>query len=386
MAIPPPETFDAEAMADMIAEWSAVESPSFDAAAVNRMMDLAARDLKGLGATIERITVGPETGDIIKARMPWGDHGGDDVPGILVLGHLDTVHLAGTTAGELPIRRDGDRLYGPGVLDMKGGLVLAIHALKAAIAERGELNLPVTFLIIPDEEIGSPMTRAVIEREAKANKVVLVPEPGRHHAFVTGRHAVLRYKLHLYGKPAHAGRPGGTGRSAISAMARLIQEVEGFSDQDREISFRVGTVEGGTFVNVVATECHAEVLCVAPSDEAFADVQRRMAALASPDPDVRLEVEPGPVRPLFRADEGTRELYGVAERIAREVGLELGMGQFGGGSDGNFTGALGIPTLDGLGPTGDGVHTKQEYIEVSSLVPRARLLAGLMAALAERNR
>jgi glutamate carboxypeptidase len=378
----PDYAFDAEAIAAMIAEWSAVESPSYDPDAVNHMMDLAEISMLNLGAEVERVNCGPDAGDVVKAHFPWGD----DTPGILVLGHLDTVHLKGTVDGPLPIRREGDRLYGPGVLDMKGGMVLAIHAIEAIIKQRDRLAMPVTFVFISDEEIGSPTTRELIEREAKACKYVLVPEPGREHALVTGRHGVLRFKLHLYGKPAHAARPGGAGRSAISAMATLIQQVEGFSEQQREISYRVGKIEGGTFVNVVATECHAEVLCVAPTAEAFDDINTRMRRLVSPDAEVRLEVEPGPVRPLFQAHEGTRELYEVAARVARDIGLEMSMGQFGGGSDGNFTGALGIPTLDGLGPTGDGVHTKQEYIEVSSLVPRTQLFAGLMQALSDRNR
>ena len=142
-------------------------------------------------------------------------------------------------------------------------------------------------------------------------------------------------------------------------MAQLIAEVEGFSDVDREMTFRVGVIEGGNFVNVIPTACHAEVLCVAPTPEAFAEVQERMSGLASPDPEVRLEVEPGTIRPLFTMHEATEELFEVARRVARDVGLNLGAGQFGGGSDGNFTGALGIPTLDGLGVVGDGVHTKR---------------------------
>ncbi|MBT6093697.1 MAG: M20/M25/M40 family metallo-hydrolase, partial [Rhodospirillaceae bacterium] len=319
----PPNMLDAEIIATMIAEWAGVESPSYDVVAVNAMMDLAEAAMHERGAAVERISIGGATGDVVKARFQWDN----PAPGILVLGHLDTVHLVGTLGGPLPVRRDGDRLYGPGVLDMKGGMVLALHAFDALIAERERLNLPVTFLFISDEEIGSPATRALIEREAKACKYVLVPEPGRHHALVTGRHAVLRYKLHLYGKPAHAARPGGSGRSAISAMAQLIQDVEGFSEQENEISYRVGIVEGGTFVNVVATECHAEVLCVAPSDNAFRDIQRRMGSLQSPDPEVRLEVEAGPVRPLFQAHEGTQELFEVAARVAGEIGLELEMGQ-----------------------------------------------------------
>ena len=375
------DAFDAEAIAAGTAEWAAVESPSFDPAAVNRMMDLAEDAIARLGAAVERIPGADGYGDAVRARFAWGEG-----PGILVLGHLDTVHLVGTLAETLAVRRDGDRLYGPGVLDMKGGMYLAVHAIEKVIASRARLSLPVTFLFIPDEEIGSPSTRALIEAEARAHRYVLVPEPGKPDRFVTGRHAFLRYKPHTYGRPAHAGVARGVGRSAISVMARLIAEVEGFSDVDREVTYRVGNVNGGNFVNVVPTECHAEVLCVAPTPEAFEEVQRTMAALESPDPEVRLEVEPGPVRPLFTMHEATRDLYAVAQRVARDVGLELGSGQFGGGSDGNFTGALGIPTLDGLGVCGDGVHTKQEHLLVSSLVPRARLLAGLFEALSERNR
>lgn len=373
--------FDAELIASMIAEWARIESPSTDPGAVNRMMDMAAATMAGLGAEVERLSVGDGYGDALRAHFPWGG----EAPGIMVLGHLDTVHLVGTLADELPVRRDGDRLYGPGVLDMKGGMVLAVQALEKVIGNRGRLNLPVTFLFIPDEEIGSPASRGLIEREAKKCRYVLVPEPGKDDNFVTGRHAFLRYVLRTHGKPAHAGRAQGPGRSAISAMAKLIIEIEGFSGVEAETTYRIGNISGGTFVNVVSTLCEAEVLCVAPSPEAFEEVRRRMDGLASSDPDVRLEVEAGPVRPLFTFDEVTRDLYETARRIARDVGLELGRGQYGGGSDGNFTGALGIPTLDGLGVCGDGVHTKEEYLSVSSLVPRARLLAGLYEALSDRN-
>ena len=372
--------FDAEEIVAGIAEWAAIESPSFDAAAVNQMMNLAQSAMVRLGATVERMPGAKGFGDVVCARFRWGEG-----PGILVLGHLDTVHLVGTLARMLAVRRDGDRLYGPGVLDMKGGMYLAVHAIEKVIERRERLNLPVTFMFIPDEEIGSPSTRALIEAEAHAHRYVLVPEPGKPDKFVTGRHAFLRYKLHTYGKPAHAGVAKGIGRSAISVMAQLIAQVEGFSDVEREVTYRVGNVNGGDFVNVVPTECHAEVLCVAPTPAAFEEVKSRMGSLVSLDPEVRLEVEPGPIRPLFTMHEASRDLFEVAQRVAREVGLDLDHGQFGGGSDGNFTGALGIPTLDGLGVCGDGVHTKQEHLLVSSLVPRARLMAGLFEAVSERN-
>jgi len=372
---------DSERIAAVIATWAGIESPSTDPDGVNRMMDLAGETLANLGAQIERISVGSGTGDALKAHFAWGR----DEPGIMVLGHLDTVHPVGTLSAGLPVRRDGDRLYGPGVLDMKGGVVLAVEALAHVIESHGRLNLPVTFLLIPDEEIGSPASRSLIEREAGKCRYVLVPEPGKDDSFVTGRHAFLRYKLRTHGKPAHAGRAQGPGRSAISAMARLIDEIEGFSDIAGETTCRVGNIRGGTFVNVVPALCEAEVLCVAPTEAAVEDVQRRMAGLTSPNPEIRLEVEAGPVRPLFTFGTAARDLYEIARRVAGDIGLELGQGQFGGGSDGNFTGALGIPTLDGLGVCGDGIHTQDEHLLVSSLEPRARLLAGLYTALSARN-
>jgi len=373
--------FDAEVIASGIAEWAAVESPSYDADAVNRMMDLAEAQTRAMGAEVTRVPGEDGFGDVVKAHFPWGQGSG-----LMILGHLDTVHLVGSLADSLPLRREGDLLYGPGVQDMKGGMFLAVHVLQEIIAQRGPLSIPVTVLFIPDEEVGSPSTRRLIEREAQACKAVLVPEPGKEDKFVTGRHAFLRYRIKVTGKPAHAGLAKGVGRSAISVMARLVAEIEAMSDVEREVTYRVGKIHGGTFVNVIPTECEAEVLCVAPTPDAFHEVQDRMGQLRSPDPDVLLEVIPGPVRPLFQANDGNLELYEVAARVARQVGLELGHGQFGGGSDGNFTGALGIPTLDGLGVVGAGLHTKQEHIDVTQLVTRARLFAGLLHELSMRNR
>ena len=371
--------FDIEAITSGIARWASLESPSYDRDAVNRMMDEAATVMGELGAVITRHNGGKQFGDIVRAHFPWGEG-----PGILVLGHLDTVHDVGTIKRELPVSLHGDRLYGPGVLDMKGGMYIAIEALRHVLKIGATPRRPITFMFIPDEEIGSPFSRPFIEAEARAHRYVLVPEPGKDN-FVTGRHSVLRYKLRTIGQPAHAGRPVGPGHSAIAVMAQLITQIEAYSDIDQETIYRVGKVHGGTFVNVVTPHCSAEVLCVAPTPEAFNEIQQRMDVLISPDPNVRLEIEQGPVRPLFQANDAGRDLLEVAQRIARDVGLELGQGQYGGGSDGNITGAMGIPTLDGLGVCGDGVHTKAEYLSVSSIVPRAQLLAGLYQALSQRN-
>ncbi len=369
---------DAELIASAIADWARIESPSYDPVAVNQMMDVASSTMGSLGATVERTPGSDGYGDVITARFNWGS-----TPGILVLGHLDTVHLVGTLKESLSVRRDGDRLYGPGVMDMKGGMYLSVHALGHVLEEQGALSVPVTFMFIPDEEIGSPSTRALIEAQAHKSRWVLVPEPAHDGKLVTGRHAFLRFTLTVYGKAQHAGVARGVGRSAISAMARLISQIEALSDIDREVTYRVGVVSGGDFVNVVPTQCRAQVLCVAPTAGAFDEIRREMHALDTGDPELRVQVDDGPVRPLFQPTAGTLALYEIAASVAAELGLDLDHGQFGGGSDGNFTGALGIPTLDGLGVHGKGLHTKSEHIYVSSLVPRTQLLAGLYRALSD---
>lgn len=370
--------FDAEEILDAILEWVRVESPTYDADAVNRMMDVAEREMRALGAAIEREPGRDGYGDMLTARFPGRRAG----PGVLVLGHLDTVHPVGTIDGQLQVRRDGDRVYGPGIYDMKGGMRLATYALAQTLRQSGAPELPVTVMFVPDEEVGSPTTRARIEAEARAHRSVLVPEPGRPgNTVVTGRHAFQRFTVVTHGRPAHAGATNRDGRSAIRVMARLIEEIESKSDFERGVTYSVGVVNGGQWVNVIPIECRAQVLAVAPDEAAFDEVAATMMALAGERDGVRVEVERGAVRPLFRAHPGTMDLYARARAIAAEFGADLRHGQFGGGSDGNFTGALGIATLDGLGVLGGGAHTHEEHLLVSSLEGRARLLAGLFETL-----
>ena len=375
--------FESEEIASGICEWAAIESPTYNANSVNKMMDLAESLTRDMGADIVRTPGSGGYGDALQSSFRF-EHS-SETAGILILGHLDTVHLEGTTSKELPIRREGDKLFGPGVFDMKGGMYMACHVVKKILELKGNLRLPISFLFIPDEEIGSPSTRNLIEEVAQSHKYVLVPEPARPGKLITGRHSFLRYILHVYGKPAHAGVATGIGRSAISVMAKVIEQVENYSDVTKEITYRVGNINGGNFVNVIPTECHAEVLCVAPNREAVREIQNCMKAIKSPDPEVRVDVETGPIRPLFHQSEGNMELFEIARDVASEVGLKLGHGQFGGGSDGNFTGALGIPTLDGLGVEGDGHHTKNEHLLISSLVTRSQLFAGILGILANRQ-
>jgi glutamate carboxypeptidase len=366
-------SFSSREIVDDIMRWAAIESPSVTPEAVAQMFDVAEADFRAAGASIERMAA-PSGAPVMRASFP----GRRDGPGILVLGHLDTVHPVGTIDDGLRLRIEGDRLYGPGVLDMKGGICLALHALKRLRAEAGGTPLPVTFLMIPDEELGSPASRDLIEAEARRHRCVLVPEPARQGKVITGRHAFARYRVTTRGRPAHAGADNRAGRSAIRAMARLVETIESATDMDRLVSFSVGVIRGGLFVNVIPTECTAEVLCVASSRENLAFVHAFMAGLASPLDGVTLEVERGPERPLFEPSEGTMRLFARAAMAASEIGITLEHGTFGGGSDGNFTGALGIPTLDGLGAIGAGVHTLDEHLLISELAPRARLFASLL--------
>jgi glutamate carboxypeptidase len=368
--------FAADVMLAGLKPWIECESPTFDAAAVNRMMALAARDLAALGANVETVPGRVNLGDCLRATLP---HRRAGEPGILILGHLDTVHPIGTLE-KLPWRRDGSRCYGPGILDMKGGNFLAIEALRQLARAGFETPLPVTILFTSDEEIGSPSTRELIEAEATEHRYVLVPEPGRENGgVVTGRYAIARFNMEATGRPSHAGARLAEGRSAIRTMARKILEVEEMTTES--CTFSVGVVHGGTWVNCVPTTCRAEALSMAKRQSDLDHGVEAMLALSGTHDEVRFDVVRGVTRPVWEPDQGTMRLYEAARGIARDLGVELTHHSAGGGSDGNFTGAMGIATLDGLGAIGRGYHTLEEYIEVDSLVTRGRLFAGLLAEL-----
>jgi glutamate carboxypeptidase len=303
-------------------------------------------------------------------------------PGILIIAHADTVHPIGTLAKALPVRRDGDQCFGPAIYDMKGGTVMALTALRAVI-DAGRLDCPVTIIINPDEEIGSPTSRALIEAEAKLHTYVLVPEPAKGQAgeVTTGRHAFQRFVLTTHGRPAHSGWTNKDGRSAVRIMAQLVEELESQSNFDTGPTYAVSVFHGGQWVNCVPMTCTAQALCVARDNATFEQIGRTLMGLVGVRNDVRIAVERGPVRPLWTAHQATMGLYDRAQRIAKDIGFNLPHGQHGGGSDGNFTGALGIATLDGLGLMGHGAHTHEEHILVSSIVPRTTLFARLVEQL-----
>ncbi|MFL5169339.1 MAG: M20/M25/M40 family metallo-hydrolase [Microvirga sp.] len=368
--------FDADAMLAGLRPWIECESPTYDAAAVNRMMDLAARDLALMGARIERIPGRMGFGDCVRARFP---HPKEDEPGVLVMGHMDTVHPVGTLAA-LPFRRDGERCYGPAICDMKGGNYVALEAIRQLARAGIETPLPVTVLFTPDEEVGTPSTRDVVEAEAARHRFVLVPEPATAEAgVVTGRYAIARFNLETLGRPSHAGARLAEGRSAIRAMARKIIEIETMTSDD--CTFSVGVVHGGQWVNCVATTCRAEALSMAKRQADLDQGVERMLALTGTVDDVAFTVTRGVTRPVWEPDAASLALYETARGIAKALGFDIPHKSAGGGSDGNFTGAMGIPTLDGLGVQGAGYHTLDEHILVDSLVQRGRLMAGLLATL-----
>ena len=368
--------FDTETMLQGLRSRVDCESPTWDAAAVGRMHDLAARDMAIMGATIERIAGRQGFAGCVRARFPHPKQG---APGILIAGHLDTVHPVGTLA-KLPWRRDGAKCFGPGIFDMKGGNYLSLEAIRQLMKASLTTPLPINVLFTTHEEVGKPSTRDIIEAEAARNKLVLVPEPGRaDNAVVTGRYAIARFKQEATGRPSHAGATLSSGRSAIREMARQILAIDAMTSED--CTFSVGIVHGGQWVNCVATTATGEALSMAKRQ---ADLDRgveRMLALSGTSNDVRFKVTRGVTRPVWEPDARTMALYEKARGLAEQLGMKLPHQSAGGGSDGNFTGAMGIPTLDGLGVRGADAHTHNEHIEVDSLVERGRLMAGLLATL-----
>jgi glutamate carboxypeptidase len=296
--------FDSETMLAGLRGWVECESPTWDAAAVERMLDIAARDMAIMGATIERIAGRNGFAGCVRARFP---HPRQGEPGILIAGHFDTVHPVGTLA-KLPFRREGDKCYGPGIYDMKGGSYLSLEAIRQLARASFTTPLPITVLFTPDEEVGTPSTRDVIEAEAARNKYVLVPEPGRaHNGVVTGRYAIARFNLEAIGKPSHAGATLSSGRSAIREMARRIIEIDGMTTED--CTFSVGIVHGGQWVNCVATTCAGEALSMAKRQ---ADLDRgveRMLALSGTSNEVTFTVTRGVTRPVWEPNAGTMALY-----------------------------------------------------------------------------
>ncbi|WP_420103149.1 M20 family metallopeptidase [Bosea sp. (in: a-proteobacteria)] len=361
-----------------LSHWLAVESPTNDPAGVNRMMDLVAQEVAALPIAVERVPGRDGLGDMLVLRA-GPDNGRQPA---LLMSHLDTVHPLGTAAGDLPVRMEGDRLYGPGVYDMKGGAWLALQAFKQ-VAAAGLASRPLVFLFTPDEEIGSPTSRGLIEQIGREAAAVLVTEPARLGGkIVTARKGVGRFEVKLEGRPAHAGSRHADGRSAIREAARQILAIEAMTDYARGITTSVALMGGGTAANVIPQHAWFSVDCRVTSLADGVMMESRILGLAAHDRDVAIRVTGGMNRPPYEKSAPVAELFETARRVAAGIGLDLqDCPMTGGGSDGNFTAALGVPTLDGLGIDGDGAHTLQEYALISSIAPRQALIKGLLETL-----
>jgi glutamate carboxypeptidase len=352
-----------------------LESPSTDKAAVDRCGVAVAELLAAAGAAVRTF---PQTTSGDHVRAEWAGIG----PQVLLLGHFDTVWPVGQLE-RMPMTVLDGRLHGPGVFDMKAGIAVSIQAVRAL----RELHLPAPLRIVmlwtTDEEIGSGTSRELIEQEAKRSAAVLVLEPSLPGgAAKTSRKGVGEFQLQVHGVPAHAGVDPGKGASAIHELARQILAIEALQDLTHGISVNVGLVSGGSRTNVVAAEASAHIDVRVPT---MADADRVDAALRGLRPQLsgtRLEMRGGVERPPFERSPAVIRLYQQAKEVSAALGRELGEGGTGGGSDGNFTGALGVPTLDGLGPRGDGAHALHEHVVVEDLPWRAAFLAALLMRIA----
>jgi glutamate carboxypeptidase len=363
-------------MVSTIRELVEIESPSDSKAAVDCISAAVAQKFAALGGAVK---THPAKG--------FGNHLQVDFAGksgarpVLLLGHYDTVYPLGTLA-TMPCRIAGDRMTGPGVLDMKSGIALMLHSIAALKEWQGELPRPVTVLLVSDEEVGSDSSRAITESLAKKVAAVLVLEPsyGLEGAVKTARKGVGEYQVKVTGKAAHAGLDFQKGVNAIVELARQIEKITDFTDLKRGLTVNVGIVSGGSRTNVVPAEATAQVDVRIARLQDAAGIDKKMRALRPVNRKCKLEVTGGINRPPMERTAGVAALYATAVAIARDLGWKLSEAAVGGGSDGNFTAGLGVPTLDGLGAVGDGAHATHEHILISALPRRAALIAGLIEA------
>ena len=348
-----------------------MESPTHDPQAVGAVQKVVAgwaAELGGVCRTGRGGVLEVRFGNVEDTRRP-----------VLLLGHLDTVWSVGTLAG-MPWRVEDGWAYGPGVLDMKAGVVMALEAIR--LAQEVDADRPVILLLSADEETGSHRSRKRIEDVAKECRAVFVLEPaqGLEGAYKTARKGVGQFRLEIEGVPSHSGVDFSAGHSAIRELAWQIEQISALTDLERGTTLNVGVVGGGTQSNVVAASAWADIdvrVTTLANGEA---VTQKMQALQPRDPECRLRLNGGLNRPPMERTAGTLTLFEQARELATRLGFALEEAATGGGSDGNFTSALGIPTLDGMGAVGRGAHAENESIRIDSLAPRTALLAGMIVS------
>ncbi|HEX4784508.1 MAG TPA: M20 family metallopeptidase [Candidatus Sulfotelmatobacter sp.] len=365
-----------EKIVQTIREFVAIESPSDNKLAADRMGALQAAKFETCGGRA-RVHRAEDYGDNIQIDFP----GREKKKPVLLLGHLDTVYPLGTLAS-MPCHVEDGRLYGPGVLDMKSGIALMLHAIEALQAWHGGLPRPVTVFLVSDEEVGSYSSRQITMALARQSAAVLVLEPaGPRGAVKTARKGVGEYTLNVKGVAAHAGLDPGKGHSAIVELARQIAVISKMNDLRRGISVNPGVLRGGTRTNVIAAEATVEIDARIKSAQQAKTLDRKFQALKPFDKHCQLSIEGGINRMPMERNAGVVALYKKARLLAKQIDWNLEEAAVGGGSDGNFTAGIGIPTLDGIGGVGDGAHALHEHIVISELPRRALLLAGMIESI-----
>jgi glutamate carboxypeptidase len=355
------------------------ESPSDDPAAVARFTDLVASRV----SDIAKVRIVKGTGGYgphmqLEFRLPGRKKDGQ----ILALGHSDTVYPTGTLASMPCIEKQG-KLWGPGVFDMKGGIAMFVLAMRALIEAGAPVRRRVVLQLNSDEEVGSPTSRALTEKTAKESIAVLVVEPsaGPDGNAKTGRKGVGGYTVRVKGRSSHAGLDFAAGASAIVELARQIDRIAGFTDLNRGLTVNPGVIRGGTRTNVVAADAECEVDFRIARLRDYDGLHRKFQKLKPFDKRCTVRVEGGLNRPPLERTKEVVALFKTAQKLARDLGLELGETTVGGGSDGNFTAGMGIPTLDGIGAIGDGAHAAHEHVLLDRIPDRTALLAKLVTAI-----
>jgi glutamate carboxypeptidase len=352
------------------------ESPTDDKAAVDRVGTLVAEECHRLGADVEFVP-NKTTGDHVIARFsPSSKHGHEKE--ILLMHHMDTVFPVGTLQ-KMPFYEKGDKIFGPGVLDMKGGIVISLTAI-AALKEAGLLKRPVTVLVTSDEEVGSGTSHEVIKKLAKGAELVLVMESGLlDGSLKVWRKGVGDFTVKVKGRAAHAGGAHEEGRNAIEEMAHQVLAIQKLTDYSKGTTLNVGVIKGGTVSNVVPEEAVAEVDFRVLDPAEATRVEAAMKALKPVTRDTSVEISGGLNRPPMPENDLMKATFAKAKAIAAKNGMDIKAGGSGGGSDGNFVSPLGVPLLDGMGTYGEGLHSEREYIFTRSLPERAALTAALIS-------
>ncbi len=368
-------------MVHTIRELVEIESPSDNKPAVDCIGAFLAEKFQALGGQAQ-LHRSQEFGDSLQVDFAASSDAGADRKPVLLLGHYDTVYPLGTLA-KMPCALADGRLRGPGVLDMKSGIAIMLYAIKALHTWNGALLRPVTVFLVSDEEVGSYSSRRITESLAKKSAGVLVLEPaaGLRGAVKTARKGVGEYTLDVTGVASHAGLDPGKGHSAIVELARQIGVVARMNNLRQGVSANPGIITGGTRTNVVAAEASVRIDVRIKSAKQAKSIDRKLRSLKPFDKHCKIEVEGGINRMPMERTVGVAALYEKAREIANQIGWNLEEAAVGGGSDGNFTAGMGIPTLDGMGAVGDGAHALHEFIVVSELPRRAFLLAGMIESV-----